>query len=490
MNNINLVRDKWIKVKSKHSNLQYCSLREIFTCGEDIEDLDMLPIERISIMRLLICIVQSSIRGPENLLELKFFKTQEGKLSLKENILEYLAKWEDRFNLFDEKYPFLQNPHISSSNLSDLATMDFEMPSGNNSQFLISSNLAYKYSLKDIVIKLLVFQNYVPSGRGSIATWVDKSSSPQVTGAICRGALAMFVLKENLWDSILANIIDVESLKNGNLVSVQELGTASWEKSYDEVEDFIIASKTFVSTYLARLVPLSRAIKIDENLDGLYCGEFISYTKDFQFRDSIFKYYINKDSQISRVKANSKKAIWRILPALLESDLDNGKFPLYALKNTGTKETYSLWVGGIETDQAKNLMDMESSFVFSSYTSEDAVFAVAISVYKDLLGLSDIYLSNLKKAISAYYKALNGSNSSAKETDLFYWTSLEEQKDIILKLFAVSSEEERSKIKEDWENLTLSTALDVYTQICQKETDRQLKAFISNKSKIFKKGKK
>ena len=63
---MNLVDDSWIPVIFQNGDTKKVSLTDVFKQGKNIRDLAVNPVQRISLMRLLICITQAALDGPED----------------------------------------------------------------------------------------------------------------------------------------------------------------------------------------------------------------------------------------------------------------------------------------------------------------------------------------------------------------------------------------------------------------------------------------
>lgn len=201
---MNLVTDPWIPVIKLDGTPWTASLLEVFTQGQEFSDLAVRPHERIALMRLLICIGQAALDGPNNGRD---WEEAPRKLSRLAKI--YLEKWKDRFELFydpsDEgkKCPFLQVATLEKSkkpekpkqndtsnsigkrkrkksgesdsnndNLEEtfvpISKLDFSLASGANTTLfdhLRGSDAKRSFSANSIPLLLITFQNFSPGGR-------------------------------------------------------------------------------------------------------------------------------------------------------------------------------------------------------------------------------------------------------------------------------------------------------------------------------------
>src|SRR5271157_1499675 len=107
-NSFNLIDKGWIPVTDLKGNFGMISLMGIFTKGQNYADFAVRPHERVSLMRLLLCIAHASLDGPENLDEWeKVPDILPGAAKI------YLERWKDSFDLFHPNKPFLQIPDLA-----------------------------------------------------------------------------------------------------------------------------------------------------------------------------------------------------------------------------------------------------------------------------------------------------------------------------------------------------------------------------------------
>ena len=105
----NLLRQPWLPCKKNDGSVSKVGLIELFRKSDEFIDLSIAsPTCRIGIYRLLISIV---MRSHKPVTARKWIPLWNAGLD-KDSIISYLEKWEDRFDLFSEKYPFYQRPGL------------------------------------------------------------------------------------------------------------------------------------------------------------------------------------------------------------------------------------------------------------------------------------------------------------------------------------------------------------------------------------------
>jgi len=110
MNRFNLVNKKWIPVRFPDGTRAELGIRDTLLRSREIAAIeDPSPLVVAALHRFLLAVLYRALEGPTDIEQTKalFKKGLPG-----EKITAYLEKWRDRFWLFDEKYPFGQNPKV------------------------------------------------------------------------------------------------------------------------------------------------------------------------------------------------------------------------------------------------------------------------------------------------------------------------------------------------------------------------------------------
>src|ERR1700679_3786469 len=99
----NLATCPWIPVRDHQGRAALVSLMELFRSAKDWADLDLRPHERISFMRLLVCVTQAALGAPE---DEDGWEDFGGDFSAKTSA--YLEEWKHAFDLLGKGPRFLQ----------------------------------------------------------------------------------------------------------------------------------------------------------------------------------------------------------------------------------------------------------------------------------------------------------------------------------------------------------------------------------------------
>jgi CRISPR system Cascade subunit CasA len=217
---MNLVTEPWIPVVGRDGGHRLASLEQVFAEGRQFADLAVRPHERVALMRLLICIGQTALDGPEEYYDdwINAPKTLPGAAE------QYLdARWQS-FNLFDSEKPFLQIAQIEKSakngksveegedsSESSAGKLDFALTSGSNTTLFdhLGSLPEREFSLPQLAIDLITFLNFSPGGLYSQVQWkgqVSKKAGNPHAPCLPSSMLHAFIRRDTLFDTRYAPI--------------------------------------------------------------------------------------------------------------------------------------------------------------------------------------------------------------------------------------------------------------------------------------------
>jgi CRISPR type I-E/ECOLI-associated protein CasA/Cse1 len=297
----NLVNDPWIPVLCKESS-KLVSLKEVFEDLSGISFVEGSSIEKISLIRLLLCITQAALKGP---------KTEKAWETCKEDIvsssLKYLNKWKSKFDLYG-KNAFLQMPWLPSLKNKTIDELKLCCPSGNN--HALFDHRAFKETNvlpdPDLALALLITQGFGVGGLIQIPEfkWLGKKV-PKLTSANAtsiNNILLTIIVGENLLDTLYHNIIPIEWLTG---VKTMIFGSPVWE--YDPFEINGPEYKEIQSSYLSNLVPLTRGFILYPNDTSITMTQGISSLDYPAYREPMASLKTNKISAKPKKETGKKK---------------------------------------------------------------------------------------------------------------------------------------------------------------------------------------
>lgn len=483
---MNLIGDPWIPVVFADGIMRQVSLQELFEQAQLIRDLSLAPPQRVAVMRLLLCIAQAALNGPQ---DEKRWRTCEDEISAVS--LRYLHNHCNSFELFGPQ-PFMQVGDLETEKSASLDKFDFGLSSGNNATLFDQEATpeGRPHSPAWAALHLLTFLNFSPGGLVSQAIWQGKKSGKNATAAPCIRVTHTFMRSSTLLKTIHFNLLTRHYVE---VESHREWGQPVWEvfpKSPDDQQAFANAART----YLGRLVPLSRLVKLTPRSDGQVEAQCIlgPSPKGLEFnqppptfREPSTTITITKDRQEEKhdyLRLSVDKHIWRELGSVLalSQSMENvgGPPALARLIQSAEElvdEKVDVWVGGLVADRQA----FEDMIEWNLYIPVNLLGQTSLNHYQAGVSLADQGEGCLKLAIYRYlaeFKAYMGKDKKSQEIlrgvqqrgAITYWQSLDQQYEVLFKYLSTL---------DSWRKIIIHAIRDAYSQSCPHTTPRQIQAF-------------
>lgn len=509
---MNVAFDPWIPVVNSDGRRVLVSLSDVFINGHEYPDLCVRPHERVSLMRLFICIAHASLNGPKNYDE--WLKVPE---LLQEAAKNYLEKWKDSFELFHPERPWLQVAKLEKVNEETRITyLDPALSTGNNSMLFDHYGLDYRdiYSQEYLPLNLLTFQNFSSGGGSPIAKWNEyKTSQVGNPDAPClsQSMFHAFFRANSIFKTVHLNLPTYETIFRKYKIIIEEkgkteefkdisLGSPVWEdfpKSPD-VNSLSVINAT--KTYLGRLVPISRWILLNENSCFMLCSngfKYETFREGFPSEPTASVELVTRNKNIERelLKANSSKSPWRQLASILVERKANSLGGPLAIDNMPLLDSFDFHLCGMVRDQASMDSAVESVFHISEVFRENIEqYAIEVNwlenLAKKISWAIEIYRINVDKDWTGRMERTQAKNrfmlryKLCEPALLAFWTFSEKR---LPKLFAYINSigtDEANVLHSLWRNDIFRSALSSYSLVCAKETPRQMKAFVLGYKKL------
>ncbi len=493
---MNVAFDPWIPVVNTAGKRELASLSAVLTGGEKFVDLAVRPHERVSLMRLFLCVAHAALDGPKN-----YDEWCEVPKKLPDAVRKYLEKWNDDehdvFELFHKDKPWLQVKGLKSVKENDeksftpLSKLDFSLASGSNSTLFDHegvNNAERSFDLSQLVLGLISLQNFSTCGLLSRPLWNGKPTPDSAKDAPCitSSMYHVFLIGKNMLDTICINICDLTELSLLLKSSHQNgdwLGRPVWEKMPENDAEALTTG-----TFLGRLTPLSRAIRLFEGSSKMLYGEALRYNvyPDFpqEFNTSVAIRHSKKKEERYLVGARLGIQPWRQLDAILQYNL-SGKTASHAINlNHLDGEPIDIWVGALVRNPGKQdiLDSVESRFHISKqFRSPEGCSIYAAEVQK-----AQAILKLLEVAVYVYRINLDPRNETGIGSNAIniYWTTVEKNLPLLLNHIEAIGTLDAEPSCKVWRKLLYNAAREAYRIACGQETPRQIRAFAKGWEKL------
>lgn len=471
---MNLTTERWIPALRADGNRDLFSLLDLFAQAHELRDLAVKPHERIALMRLLLCITQAALDGPADEAEWETCQPL-----IQPRVRDYLTKWKSAFELFGDGPRFLQVPNLKPGKESDegnpATKLDLALATGNNAT-LFDNFAGETRALRAarMATSLLAFQCFSPGGRIGVAKWNGKDTPGKGSSnhAPCTPSsmLHALILAENLLATIHRNLLTKESAMYD--YGENRWGEPIWERPCDHDGDKA-AQENATMTYLGRLVPLSRAIRLHEGGRALILANGLDYPIYPAFREATATIAKRKDD-LALLPASTSRSLWRQLAAVsvqrrAASDAACGPLALSHVSNSA--ET-TLWVGAFVTDKAKIEDVVESSYALPAGMFNE----LGRAAYQHGVVHAEEREGVLIQAVKIYATSLKIVAPSYERARQHFWTRVEQH---LAALFALAREPDlvADLPGSDWGKAVAAAARAAYEQSCPRQTPRQIEAY-------------
>lgn len=452
-NTMNALTDKFVNVSYKDGKKSCLSIYELLQDCDLIEYIDHRFIERVSIIRLLICIVQASLKGPKTKNELK-------NLSKKQTIditLEYIKRY---FNFFDEKN-FLQVAVFQGINKDDLNDFDIYKKAENTP--ISFENHIEDNKKQNLFLKILVYQNFSHGGLiGNSLTktkWGTKEDNGVGLSGVCYNKLISYLSANSLWETLCLNMITLEDFKD------IDWGKPAWECDIGDGNGADI--KSLSSSYLGRLVPISKIIKINGNSSMIMRGIKYYGAEEGAFDQMMWAYLDTKKNVNRFMHADFEKHPWRSLHLVDQRVYRN----IYNASGAITVIS-----GAMIYDQAKPIDEVEWEMQV-----EKEIVDNAFSQYKAGVDYAEDICYYLEKEMKNYDDEVKYALSDKKSSKISYWSSLNKNNYKLIKEISINGG------FEEWKKIVNKSAMYCFDNYIPKTRACEVKAYVKCKRRLISK---
>jgi CRISPR system Cascade subunit CasA len=505
---MNVAFDPWIPVVTVTGERTLASLCSVLTEGDKYADLAVRPHERVSLMRLFLCVAHAALDGPKD-----YDEWEQVPKKLPDAAWNYLKEWKDSFELFHPTKPWLQFATIGKeesavSALDDIADwtpvskLNFTLATGNSSTLFDHDgmNECRSTATEEMILSMISCQCFSPGGLISQVYWAGKKTSKSSKDGPCVPASMVHtsIRGKNLLETVCLNLVTYEDLARHYPNCPQ--GKPVWELMPTSLADGTLIQNA-TSTYVGRLVPLTRLIRLHRDGEKMLFGDGLQYPS---FADgfppeataTVVVRKSNKEETHALLSYRTTKAFWRELGALVvkrRTGEPGGPLTLNSLQDA---EACDLIVSALARDKASILDTAESVFHVPAQLRK----TVGIEVYETEVHKAESTARRLGWAVEDYRMEIDGGwegrlkGAGPKSGELkaklhsiattHYWTSIEKNLSLLMDHIEAIGTNEAMPTREVWHKMLFATACDAYRVACGHETPRQIRAFAKGWQKL------
>lgn len=472
----NLIDRPWIPVLEASGQTRLVSLDEAFVRAGEIRDLACGPAERISVLRLLICIAQASQDVPQRDDSPDWTEFSENMVSAS---VAYLARTEIKagFELFGNERRFLQFPTTKAETMASSKLFLHLASGGNPTHNDHGGGEPRAMEAYDLALALLTFQNFSPLlGRGFTGRGL----------CVENNAAHAFQCRANLAATISANCLSLDAITS--IRPDAGIGRPVWENPpippFDSKTE---ATKNATFSYLGRLVPIARLVWIADPANVVIANG-PSFPDTDQVREpSTTVRPIQPDNTYAILPLRLGRAVWRDLPAFTLARQNEG-CPVMRRSPNSDRE---IFVGGLITDFKAKIEDSQASEFSGQIAVPSRMFGDAAAAqdarndYYAAMTAAEAWEKSLWIALGSYFSKLKVDPKQASDirarAQASYWSFLEHS---LPDLFTILRSGEypdepldHPYAKSSWHSAIRDSASRAYRLHAQRGNARQLEAF-------------
>ena len=279
-----------------------------------------------------------------------------------------------------------------------------------------------------------------------------------------------FIVGSCLLDTLFLNLLNKETITE-NLTG--GWGKPIWE---DPVAENVGESATnATTTYLGRLVPLSRAVHLDDDGSSIILANGLEYPVFPASRETTAT-IIKRKEGLGLLSASISRNVWRQLTAITVKRLagaENGTGPLALTNLSEPREDITIWVGALIAAGNGKLVDV----IESTYLIPTGMFNnQGRAAYERGVQCAEDADQILWKAVNAYAKSLKIDKPAYDKARQQFWTRVEQHLTSLFDL-ARNIDLVADLPNSPWGKAVQSAVMDAYEQSCPRQTPRQIEAY-------------
>lgn len=511
---MNVAFDPWIPVVTTMGERKLASLCSVLTAGDMFADLAVRPHERVSLMRLFHCVAHSALDGPKD-----YDEWCEVPKRLPVAAQKYLTEWKDSFELFHQDKPWLQVSKLTQSSdgrvseagldWTPVSKLNFSFASGNTSTLFDHDGMSdnRNIAVSETILSMLAFQCFSVGGLIGQVYWdgvrcgelanpkkeygpVKSADGPCVPASMIHA----FLRGINLRESIHLNMPTHEDIHFN--YGERKIGKPVWEVMPTSLADYgHIENAT--STYVGRLVPLTRLIRLHPSGGQMLLGDgfaYLPFTAGFPQEPTAT--VVVRQNERALLSFRPSKALWRELAAIVVKRSTEGPGGPLSLRAIRDGQECDLFVAALARNKATIVDTVEAVFHIPARLRTTS----GTIAYEEEVRTAEAMASRLGWAVETYRGEtdggwegrLKGAGPGKGElkaklhatATIHYWTTVEKNLALLMTHIEAIGTDAAIPTREAWRKMLFATACDAYRIACGQETAREMRAFAKGWQKL------
>jgi len=320
----NLLEKPWIPCLLSDGRLCEVGIKEaLLDAGEYSELRDPSPLATAAVHRLLLAVLHRALGGPKDLK--KWMSFWKARCFPTKQISAYLGKWQSRFDLFDDEYPFYQIGRFELDDTRPVTQLAQEFAGGNNpTLFDHTCELAADSWSPAVCARWLVANQAFALGFGRGPT--SKMFGPHgsfLDAPLARGA--MVILRGGtLFETLMLNLLvyNEQSPFEGAGGIVKDIPAWERDKPVKKPGPRPVLGWIDLLTWQSRCI---RLIHDDGQVRHMYYAQGEQVNKASRPNDPMWFYVLSEDGEENAVGLRAERSLWRSSDSLFALSTDTSK---------------------------------------------------------------------------------------------------------------------------------------------------------------------
>jgi CRISPR system Cascade subunit CasA len=297
-----LLTEPWLPALTVDGRPVQVGLLELFARAHELKTLVLeTPDVTSGVYRMLLAILHRAYDGPRDLSQWR--KIWAGKRFDTVRTEAYLSKWCDRFDLWDPKHPFQQDPSPPLDEFDSVSRLFFEKAQGNNPTLFDHTTDEDRRTIdaSSAARRLLGVQVMSLGGR------IPGASASALAGLFATSVTFLF-FGETLFESLMLNLLVNDGKRP---IPSNQSDAPSWEFPVAEAEERAPNGYLELLTWRPRRYRLVPADAQGTSVAGVVpAGEASRYQTE-KVRDPYAAYRVSKEKGFLPLKVDIERALWR-----------------------------------------------------------------------------------------------------------------------------------------------------------------------------------
>lgn len=427
----NLIDEPWLPVTRKDGRTEELGLLRLFTEAHELSTIDLeTPDVLAGVYKMLLAIAHRAYDGPKDLKELKAI-WKAGHFS-SNKVRSYLEAWRSRFDLWDSKHPFLQDPKAAAALCSVSRLLVLRAKENNGTLFdHTTDNDIVELSFAEAARALVGAQHFALGGR--IKGAKDSGVAHPAATAAC-----ILLTGTTVFETLCLNLC----VYDGKLpIASGPKDAPCWEQDVAKAGRRKERGHLDLLTWRPRRYLLVRNEASGRVKGVVAAGEADRHEESEDFCNPMCAYRVSKSSGFLEVRIDPARAVWRESAALFTGNRADGIQPaplrqaasLIASGVLGREARFNVLAAGFATDKAKVKLSRVERFLVPAALLGDAA---SLNTLRESLSLADEVEHCLGRAVFLGARRLLSAGERSPDTsdisalarstgaEVSYWAAL------------------------------------------------------------------